>query len=237
MKRAAGLAIAAVAAAWGSVWTAPAGANLIIQYQINSGSLQTLTDLDPTANSAFGTVHSGNLTLSLAGLSSAPGSTDLATLQGVAVSITNSGTATATVKVLIGDTGFTAPTAPPDIDLSSQIGGTTITGAATGAISFRSCIDSGNAQNNCPGTTSTAFLSHALTNSNSSWSASNTGQIASLLGPYSITEEFDLTIGNHANFNYSASTALVSVPEPASLFVLGASLIGLGVVARRRRVL
>ena len=236
MKNFLTLAVAGLTATWMALSATPANANLVIQYQINGGPLQTMTDLDNRPHAAFGTITSGNLSITLTGTSDSPGASDLASLQGSALQIANAGGSIFTVKILIGDTGFTQPTAPPPINLFSQIGGSTITGATASSLSFRSCINTGNVLNSCPGTASTAFLSRNLTTSNSAWSDSNIGVLTALSGPYSITEEFDFTVGARANFNYAASTDLIPVPEPTSLFLLGASLIGLGVIARRRRV-
>ncbi len=57
-----------------------------------------------------------------------------------------------------------------------------------------------------------------------------------LTGPYSIVEEIDLTIVNAGNpANISADDKLIRVPEPPTLALLGAALLGLGFLRRRKK--
>jgi len=122
------------------------------------------------------------------------------------------------LQIMLTDTGYTSPTT----GLLSEIGGTT-NGTVTASQSF----DPNNAEFGIGTTINQGpFVGGAFSDTQGA-------SFPLALGPYSLTETVTINhtaAGQITSFDYSSS-----VPEPASLGMLGLGLVGLGFAARRRR--
>jgi len=79
----------------------------------------------------------------------------------------------------------------------------------------------------------TATLLSTLTASTTPFSVSDF-LIASTGEPFALTEVLTITTTGSANLSLDASVADSPIPEPASMTLLGSSLIGLFIAARRK---
>jgi hypothetical protein len=226
-----------------SLWASGAHAGLIVSYDDGGGPIPILTgntgvlvgNCDGTNNPCGGSVNDGIFSINLqAGQSNSSGSPTIADVLSAGVSIQNITSGDQTLTLLIGDRFFTNPVYPGagGLLLTSSVGTTVLVGGATNTLAYTSCVDQGNGQNVCPGTYSVTSAP-AMTAVGSSNATTSTPS-SPLSAPFSMTEMLVMTLAPGSIVNYSASTLLTPVPEPATMFLGGLGLIAFGYAARRR---
>jgi hypothetical protein len=201
----------------------------ITLYEANSGASLTLNDqLLGDMNFLPGAVqYSGmlgnvvfDLTLALA--DPLIGSPDNALLTLTQLSVTASSAANLTVKVT--DTNRTLSPATPTASFSSSVGGV-ITGA--GSLTATSYVDLFNTAYGTSGPT----LSLSPLSGTFSEAASTT---FGYLGPFALTQVAVLNLSAFSVASFDLHSGVTTVPEPASLSLLGLGF-GASVLASRRR--
>jgi hypothetical protein len=233
-------------------WPSGASADLLFEYSTDGGATFTPLCSAPSGTSCvlLGSVPLSNglavvrlpTTGEQAGAASnSPGmGTEAHLFSQMGIENTNT-SGTATVEFLIGDTGFTMPTAPPASALkwASAIGvdvSTPGTAPFSNSASYFSCIDQLNGQNACPGTFHSPTQSLDITGEPASYISISSMTVSPLSSPYSMTEELTLTLAAGGLVGFDASTVPVSAPQLSSLPILGWVLVvGLGWFSRRRR--
>jgi len=195
---------------------------------------------------SYSNVNFGGTGLAVTTLSSAgnsPGTPSFAFISGSQTFLQNSSAGSLTVFLTLGNTDYTAPTAPPgSVKVLTSVSGTVADpGTGANSFSFNSYVNGSNAQNAVTGATtgSPQLLDITVVGAPST---STTFSIGSLGGKYSLTERFQLTLSAGTAITFSSSTNLTKgpvvggVPEPSTIVLgsLGAlGLIGYGL--RRRK--
>jgi hypothetical protein len=218
--------------------TAPlAHAGMELNYSINGGATVTCGPVAGANPSVLcGNVAGPTFDITFLGATSnSPGGTP-SQEESATVDISNVTGATQSIVINVISTGFTSPTAPPGIDLLSNIGGSVATGSSLSSLSFVSCLDTTNSQTaGCSGTTINApALSPSIT-SQGAYSADNSTAVNTLASPYAIDQALKITLGAGSNVNFSASTTLVATPEPTSIVLFGAVIFLTGSAIRRKQ--
>ena len=165
--------------------------------------------------------------------------------------------------IRIGDVEFTSPTAPPDIFFYSHIdtevkaaGPWTDSGVPPvdqeSKMRFQSWVDQANSQNTIgedvkdgdtvpadikPGffTPGTQFPTVDHPVSPPVFHDEKITTISSLASPYSITQDYQITVVGKGNFSWNGKTTLTSAPEPGTMVLWGLGMVGMGIATARRR--
>ena len=216
-----------------------AAADVLAEVSFNGGGFVSICTA-PSGTFCSGNASGGGLLLTMTGAqSNSPGTPILADLLSATLSLTNTNASgTATAHLLIGDTGFRAPTG--SVTLLSHIGGSVAVGDSLNTMAFFSSVDQGNGQNVSPGTFNTAAVSPNISAAGS-YDATNSVAIPLVSAPFAMTENLTITLSAGSVMNYSSSTTvspttMSPVPEPVPLLLVGTSLIGVGVSLRRKWV-
>ncbi len=235
------LAMGAAAVAFSVGMAGAAYATPIAAYSTDGGS--SFTDLTLGAGTTIGgiTTYSFSGNFGSFGISgnigtNYPGTPGQAQIVSSAVQLANTSSSTASIIFAFSDGGFSAPTAPPILQLNSHIGGTVNTASPANTMSFLSCVTPGQSTptTSCSGGTSSAAGTPDITTANS-FQNDQYLLFSSLNGPYALTELMNLQLGGNAAIGFQANSTLAYVPEPMSVALMGVGLLGLTIVYRRRR--
>ncbi len=218
-----------------------AHANYVISYSLNGAAAVTCANsIDDTFASCFAvptSLGSGVTVTQITGSSNSPGTPSLSDQSGSVVKI--SAAAPTTLDIWLAAQDFVAPTAPPALIYSSSL--TLITGTGAGTIGLESCADTSNGTaplsgSFCSGVGSPtlnnsfiyAGLTHGLADNNSATVSSPSAS------PYSLSQEVTLSLSAGSTVELQTAQSLTPTPEPASLTMVGAGLIGLAGLLRRK---
>jgi len=207
-----------------------AWATIAVSYSIDGGGAVTCATSAGNDLADCGTFVNGPFTInSLAASSNSPGTTSLSDLFSATTSLTNTSSATHTIEFFIYADGFNVPTSGT---LTSSLGVTVVSGSAANTVTDKSCLST-TAGSVCPGGSIVAGPSSPVITSPGASSASVTALVSSITAPYTVSEDVKFTLGAGSSVNFSASTFTSAVPEPMTFSLMGAGLLGLGLLRKR----
>jgi hypothetical protein len=220
-----------------------AHADFVISYQLTGGAATQCADVSSASpdndaicfGAALTNLGSNVFARALIGAGSQdPGLTEEIS---DSLRIDNEGSKSETLTLWLADQDFTSPTGS-GIQYVSSLSITSFGGA--GSVQLESCIDKSNGTAPPSGTfcsSPAATLTSALEKYNFPLKASNSDSEMSYISltntPYALSEKITLVLGAGSKVNLVTSQTL-SVPEPASLILLGSTLLGASLMVRRR---
>jgi len=222
-----------------------AHAAIAISYSLNGGAAVTCASLAASTGpiSCPGLSPTAGLSiLQVGAVSNSPGTPALSQQFNANLQIINTSGASQTLTLWFSAQDFTLPATPPAATYLTNVSTTTTTG--TGTVALQSCLDGAPAGNVLA--ISAATFSTACTGANS---VSQTNPIinytagaqsndvfgsATIGVPFSMSQQVTLVLGNGTNLNVITSASLTTVPEPASVALLGTLLFGTAIGLRKR---
>jgi hypothetical protein len=148
------------------------------------------------------------------------------------LTISNATAAPTTITIDTAANFFDTPATPPDIIDSFGYTLNETTGATT-ASSYTACVDQGNGLTSLTGTCKAA-TSITVSGAQVLSSPEGTFLLTSLHSEFGLNQRVVLTLAPGTSVDVTASQTLTSVPEPASIVMLGSILVGLATLFRKK---
>jgi len=218
----------------------PARADVQIWVSVNGGAYSRVDTQNTATTAATGSNVSlgGGFTGTLSASSNLPGSPGTSYELGTQNQIL-AGSAGGTIGIIEVASGYTAPTAPPAILVTSRYSPTLNLGVSG---TFQSFADDNYTPVSTAGYTYSGSGatpgSQTVVLNNSTNSATATTLANLLTSPYALVETLSLTFGDSGTLNSSTATILTSTPEPSSMVLAGVGVLGLvGYGLRRRKAM